>query len=84
MGGGISGAEFVSLFGSAPHDVSTFQVQIHPWIVVSTGVGAAVSVVPPHVQFHTHTHVLGRPFPGVGGAGAETAGVEVASGASDT
>jgi hypothetical protein len=75
-GSGIGGENscwgFVSLFGDNPQAVSTFQVHIHSWTVVSIVAGVAVSVVLPHVQFHTHTHVVGRP---PAGAGPDVVGV---------
>jgi hypothetical protein len=73
IGGANSGSGFTTLFVGAAHDESTFHVQIHPETVVSIGVGTAVSVVLPHVQFHTHTQVVGSP-PAGAGAGAEALG----------
>jgi len=83
IGGGICGWIFGAEPVGNPHAVSTFQVQTHPWIVVSICAEGAVSTVLPHVQFQTQTQVVGSPAAGgddVGAVTGELAGAAASSG----
>jgi hypothetical protein len=63
--GDVSGWISDGIFVPVVQPASIFQVQIHPCIVVSTGVAVSEAAVLPQLQFQFQTHVLGS-APAVG------------------